>query len=213
MLGAKAFATELKISEERLMQLLEKYPDTFHRVTRIMGLPRFDVTVWTPVVKNLLTTTKGHEKSKILPPLSNNDDDEKGNGTSSDVITYGESRATRELYTARTAKLDYLRRAGRMIEVASVVRAWKDIAISVQKAVLAVPDRVAPLCSGEQDITVIRNRFRSELLYALKNLSFTIAATENDIVETPISGEKKKGTVKTSNINPKKAGRKRLVDR
>lgn len=206
MLAARAFAEEMGISENQLLGLMEKYPETFSSVTRIFGLPRFEVSRWAPIVKNLLALPVPSEKARTdLPPVSGTlDDDEKGNGHVTDVITYGESRATKELYAARIAKLDFLKRASKLVEIAAVVKAWRDIAISVQKSVLSVPDRVAPLLVGEQDLVVIRNRMRQELLHALKHLSFAIAG-EQQPEQAGAPKEKSKHVVSAAKYNPSNA--------
>jgi hypothetical protein len=166
-----------------------------------------------------MTRPGAKQKAGLLPPIDERSEDEKGSGQPSDIITYGESRATRELYSARTAKLDYLRRSGKLVEVSAVLTAWRNIALNVQKAVLAVPDRVAPLCVGEQDLVIIRNRMRSELLYTLKNLSFTIGGTAEPVeteepgkstgVPTPSAPDT---VLLPASSNPRNAGRKKKVD-
>jgi hypothetical protein len=211
MLSVPNFCKHIGISEDQFFKLEKKYPKIFDQMPRILNFPRLDPCIWTPIVTKLLYAPTGKTPAIELPPLNDNTNEEKGNGQPSDVITYGESRATRELYGARTAKLDYLRRAARLVEVSAVRKTWTDIAISVQKSILAVPDRIAPLCVGEQDLTVIRNRMRQELLYALKNLSFTIASV--DVVAEPSSSDTQPGTVVVAEMNKKKCGRKKKLDK
>lgn len=91
-----------------------------------------------------------------------------------DTLTYGDVRTKRELYAAKKAQLDYERASGRLVSTQAVERLWNHIAVSVQKAVLTVPDRVTPLLVGEAEHTIIHTRLTTELKIALKNLAFSM---------------------------------------
>ena len=209
----ESFCRRLDITEMRLKKLMRDHREIFAKVPKMSKDFRFDWYTWAPIVKKLLPQAAEGTRARELPPASAEIDDEAPTASSTEVITYGESRATRELYSARTAKLDYLRRSGKLVEVDAVRRAWQNIAISVQKAVLAVPDRVAPLCVGENDLVQIRNKMRSELLYALKNLSFSIQS-ENAAVapETETNTESGATTTLVAKVNKNGGGRKKKVD-
>ena len=65
--------------------------------------------------------------------------------------------------------------SGKLIPLADVLKEFTDVATATQKAVMSVPDRMAPLLVGEEDQAVIHKRLSDEIRYALKNLSFKLA--------------------------------------
>lgn len=91
------------------------------------------------------------------------------------TIEYATSRAKRELWAAKKAKMEYLVESGKLIPLADVLKEFTDVATATQKAVMSVPDRMAPLLVGEEDQAVIHKRLSDEIRYALKNLSFKLA--------------------------------------
>lgn len=81
------------------------------------------------------------------------------------------SRAALAAYEARLRRLDYEERIGKLIEVDVVkVELFRSNRM-VRDALLAVPNRVAPLLAGEQDEDRIRALLGRELATVLKALS------------------------------------------
>ncbi len=220
MLGSAAFSKVCGISLQRLNQLLEKYVMEFDKVTRIQGQPRFTVWKWKPVVKKLLKNPKPQRRPNVVPdmdapardlPPANGEEllpgVVTGEADGQAAMSYTEARASRELYSARTAKMEYLRKSGKLVEIDPVEAVWKDIAISVQKAIMAVPDRTAPLVLGEVSVVKIRNVFREELRFALENLAFKVRVGDFTSVTENEENAEEKGTVVAKTRS--KRGRKR----
>lgn len=66
-----------------------------------------------------------------------------------------QSRAVKEAYLARLAKLDYEQKIGKLIEADEVkVRAFK-LARNARDAMLTLPDRLAPVLASETDVQAV----------------------------------------------------------
>lgn len=76
--------------------------------------------------------------------------------------SYQQSKAVKELYLARMAKLDYERAAGQMVERAAVEGAVEDVLVTLRQALDQIPHRLAPVLVG-QDIDAIRRQLRTEI--------------------------------------------------
>lgn len=76
--------------------------------------------------------------------------------------SYQQSRADKELYLARMARLDYERAAGQMVERAAVESAVEDVLVTLRQALDQIPHRLAPVLVG-QDIDAIRLQLRTEI--------------------------------------------------
>ena len=69
--------------------------------------------------------------------------------------SYAQSRAVREAYQARLAKLEFEERSGKLIDADQVkVRAFK-MARSARDALLTLPDRLAPILASSTDVQEI----------------------------------------------------------
>ncbi|GAN33718.1 MAG: hypothetical protein DYG83_10300 [Candidatus Brocadia sp. AMX2] len=105
--------------------------------------------------------------------------------TSSD---YESARAEKELWRAKTVKLNYERLGGSLVSAAEVKKAAFQAARMTRDAILAVPDRVASLLAGEIstsgkiDKTRVHEILGKELRQALENLSNNLnqPEVEND---------------------------------
>lgn len=73
--------------------------------------------------------------------------------------TYQAARAVKEKYAAMTAKLDYERAAGLMIERAAVEAAVEDVMTTVRQALEQQPHRVAPMLVG-RNLDAIRSTLK-----------------------------------------------------
>lgn len=76
-------------------------------------------------------------------------------------ITYQAARTMKELYAAKTAKLEYERAAGLMIERAAVSAAVEDLLTSLRHSLEQQPYRLAPMLLG-QDLDSLRGTLRQE---------------------------------------------------
>lgn len=62
--------------------------------------------------------------------------------------TYAQSRAVREAYAARLAKLEFERRSGKLVEAAEVEKRWTDIASTVRTRVLGIASKAKQRIPG-----------------------------------------------------------------
>ncbi len=76
-------------------------------------------------------------------------------------ISYQAARTIKERYAAKTAKLDYERAAGLMIERAAVSAAVEDLLTTLRQSLEQQPHRLAPELLG-QDLDSIRATLREE---------------------------------------------------
>jgi len=76
-------------------------------------------------------------------------------------ISYQDARTIKERYAAKTAKLEYERAAGLMIERAAVAAAVEDLLTALRQSLEQQPHRLAPLLLG-QDLDVLRSTLRQE---------------------------------------------------
>lgn len=76
-------------------------------------------------------------------------------------ITYQAARTMKERYAAKTAKLEYERAAGLMIERAAVSAAVEDLLTSLRHSLEQQPYRLAPMLLG-QDLDSLRGTLRQE---------------------------------------------------
>ncbi len=86
--------------------------------------------------------------------------------------TYTQSRAVREAYAARLAKLEFEAKSGKLIEAESVREEAFKVARVVRDTMLNIPDRIASELVGEVDSFKIHKKLTEEIRKALENLSF-----------------------------------------
>jgi hypothetical protein len=81
------------------------------------------------------------------------------------------SRALKEAFAARLAKIEYEEKSGRVVRVLSIrMQAFKT-ARAVRDAMLAIPAKVSAELAGEKDPFVVHRRLEAEIRQALENLS------------------------------------------
>ena len=85
--------------------------------------------------------------------------------------SYHESRAIREAYLARLAKLDYEERTGKLVPLDKVKVDLFRAVRQTRDMILSIPDRVSPELAGMTDPAVIRTRLADELTRALEALA------------------------------------------
>lgn len=84
--------------------------------------------------------------------------------------TYAQSRAARETYAARIAKLEFEERSGKLIEAEAVKNESFKLARIVRDAMLNIPDRVAAEFAGETNQFKIHARLSEEIRKAIASL-------------------------------------------
>jgi len=101
-----------------------------------------------------------------------------------------QAESVKQVYLAKQAKLKFLKEAGILIETEVVKREWQEIAMRVQKAMLAIPDRVAEIFASTTDADKIHNDLNSEIRHALSSLQYTVKVdAENDRIEEIVEKE------------------------
>lgn len=77
--------------------------------------------------------------------------------------SYAQSRAVREAYNARLAKLDYEERTGVLVRIDTVKVAWFKILRVLRDRAMNLPDRLAPVLASETDQKIVRSLLEEEL--------------------------------------------------
>ena len=85
--------------------------------------------------------------------------------------SYAQSRAIREAYQARLAKLEFEERSGRMADVSKVKAEAFKVARTVRDGLLNLPDRIAHELAHETDPAKVHARLSDEIRIVLGGLS------------------------------------------
>lgn len=85
--------------------------------------------------------------------------------------SYAQSRAVREAYQARLAKLDYEERSGKLIAVDQVKASAFKVARTVRDGLLNLPDRVSHELAHEVDAAKVHARLSQEIRRVLEALA------------------------------------------
>ena len=96
------------------------------------------------------------------------------------VMAMGKAKLRKEKAMARKAELEAEEKAGNLIKIDEIKSMWMDIGIRVQKAILAIPDRLGPILASESDAHKVHRMMTEELKYALRNLSMEIIDNGED---------------------------------
>lgn len=100
--------------------------------------------------------------------------------------SYQAARAVKERYAALTARLQYNREAGILIERAAVEAAVEDIVIALRHALEQHPHRLAPELVG-QDLDTIRATLKRETTAALAALAAGFKTRLQEIAGQPVT--------------------------
>jgi hypothetical protein len=103
-----------------------------------------------------------------VPPDANG----HGNGDAARLVSsYAGSRAAREGYMARLAKLEYEERSGKLVDADQVRAQLFSLSRRVRDRLLGVADRLAPVLAGESDPAVIHRLLTEEIALGLNELA------------------------------------------
>lgn len=89
--------------------------------------------------------------------------------------SFAQSRAIKEAYNARLAKLAYEEKSGALVKTDSVKVAWFNTLRVVRDRALNLPDRLAPLLATETDPKIVRDLLEEELRIILNDAADAIA--------------------------------------
>jgi len=85
--------------------------------------------------------------------------------------SYADSRAARESYLARLAKLEFEERSGKLVDADDVRAQVFALGRRMRDAMVTLPDRLAPVLVGQSDQAVIHKLLTEEILSVLSELS------------------------------------------
>ena len=85
--------------------------------------------------------------------------------------TYAQAKTADALYKAKLRQLDYEVRTGVYVRTEDVERRWFDLAASVRKRLMVVPDRLAAELAASTDTHTVRRRLDAEIRQALEELA------------------------------------------
>jgi hypothetical protein len=87
------------------------------------------------------------------------------------VSSYAASRAAREAYLARLAKLDFEERSRKLVDADQVRAQIYGLGRRLRDAFLGMPDRIAPLLVGQADQAEVHRLLTQEIMICLAELS------------------------------------------
>lgn len=88
--------------------------------------------------------------------------------------SYAQSRAIKEAYHARLAKLSYEEKSGSLVKTDNVKVAWFNILRVLRDRALSLPDRLSPILSAETDPKAVRDMLESDLRQILTDAADAI---------------------------------------
>ena len=103
------------------------------------------------------------------------------------VSSYAASRAAREAYLARLAKLEFEQRSGKLVDADEVRAQIFGLGRRLRDAFLGLPDRVAPLLVGQPDQAVVHRLLTEEVMTCLAELSGAPSSPSEPKGRTPAS--------------------------
>ena len=94
-----------------------------------------------------------------------------GAGAGRLASSYADSRAARESYLARSAKLDFEERTGKLIDADKVRAQVFALGRRMRDAMLGLPDRLSPVLVGQTDQETVHRILTEDILSCLSELS------------------------------------------
>lgn len=140
--------------------------------------------------RNSVIGSPGRSRPVARPPASRSenslgDDSQRvpAAGTASRLAaSYADSRAAREAYLARLAKLEFEQRSGKLVDADDVRAQVFALGRRMRDAILAMPDRLAPVLVGQSEAAVIHKLLSDDIIACLAELSLapTLRVLERD---------------------------------
>ena len=100
------------------------------------------------------------------------------------VSSYAASRAAREAYMARLAKLDFEQRSGKLVDADEVRAQIFGLGRRLRDRLMGLPDRLAPVLVGQGDQAVIHQLLTEEIATSLAELSVAPLITNGPKTES-----------------------------
>lgn len=112
--------------------------------------------------RNRITGDPKHRRASKDAPMKPMENDSGGDGASKGP-SYAQSRAIREAYMARLAKIEFEEKSGKLVPADAARVAIFNTARKARDMLMAVPDRVAPLVVGQTDAHEIHRILMDEV--------------------------------------------------
>ena len=93
--------------------------------------------------------------------------------------SYAQSRAIKEAYNARLAKLEYEEKSGILVRTDTIKVSWFNVLRVLRDRTLNLPDRLAPILAAEMDPKQVRELLDTELRQILNDVADTTAGLSN----------------------------------
>ena len=106
------------------------------------------------------------------------------------VGSYADSRAARELFLARLAKLEFEERSGKHVDADKVRAQTFALGRRLRDAILAMPDRLAPVLVGQSEPAVIHRLLTEDIVACLGELSSAPAIRQPERSERAETAER-----------------------
>lgn len=117
------------------------------------------------------SSTRGDYPDDQDPDYSNDDpDDESGEEADGPGAVFARARAKKEKFKAELERLNYLKRAGELVEVEKVKSETFNLTRKTRDALLNVPSRIASELAAESDPVQIHNILTEAIVRALEEL-------------------------------------------
>lgn len=113
----------------------------------------------------------GHPAAERSKPAEITDDEPAPRGPGNAASTFAQSRAVKEAYLARLAKLEFEEKSGKLVEADQIKDEAFRLARTVRDGILNVPDRISAELAAETDAFKIHQRLSDELRKALEALA------------------------------------------
>lgn len=116
---------------------------------------------------------RADERPEVPLVTSNRMDEQKvpGEAVSKSGPGYAQSRAVREAYMARLAKLEFEERSGKLVEIEKVKASAFKVARTIRDGLLNMPDRVAAELAHETDPVMVHQLLTAEIRTTLEALA------------------------------------------
>ena len=89
--------------------------------------------------------------------------------------SYAQSRAIKEAYNARLAKLEYEEKSSALVRTDNIKVAWFNVLRVLRDRTLNLPDRMAPLLAAETDPKQVRELLEAELRQILNDAADAVS--------------------------------------
>lgn len=172
LLSMRAYAKHRGVSVEAVSKAVKR-----GRISTIDG-PKGERKIDPAVADREWEENSDQSKSREEPVDSPQPTSKKG------IPSYQESRAIREAYQARLAKIEYEERSGRLVDGSKVNQDAFKAARSVRNSLLSLPDRISAELAAERDQFKVRKRLDEEIRQSLQMLADYVRgldSTKDDI--------------------------------